>query len=120
MKDWVGLLQLVCLLHLESALILMNQEKRKLTINNYIMAGDDKKKKWTQGKEFVRSQQDGYDTYTPKGDHTDFAIVGVGDKRKIAPLGYNLQGQDLNGLPDLDTDSYENNLSMLKDLNDKV
>lgn len=84
------------------------------------MAGDDKKKKWTQGREFTRTQNEGYDTYTPKGDHTDFTIVGVGDKRKIAPNGLNLKGYDVNSLPDLDHENYENNLSALADLNDKV
>lgn len=85
------------------------------------MAGDDKKKKkWTEGREFTRTQNDGYDTYTPKGDHTEFNILGVGDKRKIAPLGMNLEGQDVNALPDLDHHNYDANLAALADLNDKV
>lgn len=84
------------------------------------MPEDKKKKRWTEGRQFTKSTNEGYDVYTPQGDHTDFNIIGVGDKRKVAPVGFNLKGYDVNSLPDLDTDNYENNLGFLKDLQGQV
>ncbi len=40
------------------------------------------KEKWTKGLKFTKRTENGYDVYTPIGTHTDFKIIGIGDKRK--------------------------------------
>lgn len=71
------------------------------------------KDKWTKGKQFTHTTENGVDVYTPIGNHTDFLIVGQGDKRKIAPVGYDFKN-GVDKLPVLDTDIYDNNVKALQ------
>lgn len=70
------------------------------------------KEKWTKGLKFTKRTENGYDVYTPIGTHTDFKIVGVGDKRKVAPIDW--KGGSVDELPDLDAEEYDKNKANLE------
>jgi hypothetical protein len=77
------------------------------------MAEEPKKKRWTPAVKGSIDNKKGYQVYEPTDSQTPFKVIAIGDKRKIAPLDFDHEKEDLSKLPDLDINNRENNLVAL-------